>query len=180
MDNYFSAEAMDSFNEQLISVKKDAKTKAIQIAIYVVAALLIIGLGFFAYIQPIFSMFAFLLIFGVGYLAYFLASKLNVEYEYSVTNGEVDVDAIIAQKKRQRIITFKASEIESVKFCKGGQSSEAFSLRCCDTNEDFYIIAARDKNGNLKKVAMAPNEKLQSAMKKYMQYQVKIDAFNGN
>ncbi len=172
---------MDSFNEQLIAVKKDAKTKAIQIAIYVIAALFIIGLGFLAYIQPIFSMFIILIAVGVGYLAYFLASKLNIEYEYSVTNGEVDVDVIIAKNKRKRLITFKASEIESVKFCKGGQTStEQFSLCCCDTTEDFYIIAARDKNGNIKKVAMAPNEKLQNAMKKYMSYQVKIDAFNGN
>ena len=113
-------------------------------------------------------------------LAYFLASKLNVEYEYSITNGEVDIDAIIAQKMRQRIITFKAAEIESVKFCNGLQTNEEFALRCCDTTEPFYVVAARDKNGNLKKVAMAPNEKLQNAMKKYMQYQVKIDAFNGN
>lgn len=39
----------------------------------------------------------------------YLGLNSGVEYEYSVVNGEIDIDKIIAQKKRQSMISFSAT-----------------------------------------------------------------------
>jgi hypothetical protein len=45
---------------------------------------------------------------------------LNVEYEYIVTNGEMDVDMIQSKTNRKRLISFKCSEIERIEpYVKG-------------------------------------------------------------
>lgn len=44
---------------------------------------------------------------GIVYLAYRFITGLNREYEYSITNDELNIDMIIAQRKRKNI--FKGS-----------------------------------------------------------------------
>ena len=38
---------------------------------------------------------------------------MSVEYEYILTNGEIDVDKIIAQRKRKRLVTVSAKTFEA-------------------------------------------------------------------
>lgn len=45
--------------------------------------------------------FALLIIAGAGYGAWWLITSQNIEFEYSVTNGDIDIDQIVAQRKRR-------------------------------------------------------------------------------
>ena len=46
------------------------------------------------------------------YLIYNLGLSINVEYEYCFTNGALDVDKIIAARKRKRLTELNARDIE--------------------------------------------------------------------
>ena len=76
----------------------------------------------------------FLIVAGVFYLLYQVVIGSNVEYEYSFTNGAMDVDKIIAASRRKRMTALNAREIEMM----GTKRNAAF---------DGYI-----KNGEIKKV----------------------------
>ena len=43
--------------------------------------------------------------FGAAFGAFKLAAKWNLEYEYSVTNGVLDVDKIINRSDRKRLVS---------------------------------------------------------------------------
>ena len=59
-------------------------------------------------------MIAFLLLAGMGYGLWWLLTSLNIEYEYSVTNGDIDIDQITAKRKRKRIVSVSGAKIESL------------------------------------------------------------------
>ena len=50
---------------------------------------------------------------AVLYGAYFLITNQSVEYEYAVTNDEMDVDKIIAKRKRVHLITVSTKTFEA-------------------------------------------------------------------
>jgi hypothetical protein len=40
--------------------------------------------------------------------------KLYTEYEYVYTNGDVDIDSIVEQKKRKRLLSFNLSNVQLI------------------------------------------------------------------
>lgn len=105
---------MDVFMEQLVPKKKDLKDKCL-IALIVIAAIfltmvlgiLTMSMGMSAQQQsPVGSMassLGLLLIAGVWYGAYHLINSRSVEFEYIVTNSEIDIDKIMSKKRRKRM-----------------------------------------------------------------------------
>lgn len=177
--NNFSEQynTMDSIAEQLVAIEKDAKTKALQIGVFAVATLFSLGLIWLCFFFPIFVYFIVLAIAVLYFVAFKCASKLNVEFEYSVTNGEVDIDMITAKSTRKRMVSFSAKNIESTRFVKNSSFKDV-SFVCCNTNCEYFIVTARDDSGSLKRIAMAPNQKVIDAIKKFMPYLTKSAAFN--
>ncbi|HEX3026069.1 MAG TPA: hypothetical protein VHR42_02400, partial [Clostridia bacterium] len=72
----------------------------------------VVLLLFFSLFLRQISFFLLIAAMGAGYGGWYLFTSFNLEYEYIVTNGEMDVDRIIAQKKRKREITVKLADIE--------------------------------------------------------------------
>lgn len=97
---------MDTFVEQIIVKKKGPK----EIAIITGTILLVVILVFvlFLFLNYFSLVIDMLLIYG----AWWLITGQNVEYEYSVTNGDIDIDQIIAQRKRKRVVSVAGSKIE--------------------------------------------------------------------
>lgn len=99
---------MDTFFEQIVKKKKGATEWVIIVAIIVVAAaLLVLAATFLA---------MYIIIAGVGivYGAWWLATTQNVEYEYCVTNGDIDVDKIVARRKRTRLVSVAGRKIRAL------------------------------------------------------------------
>jgi hypothetical protein len=49
---------------------------------------------------------------GFIYLAYRLITARNVEFEYVVTNGELDIDKIVSKRKRKRVFSASCKEFD--------------------------------------------------------------------
>ena len=79
---------MDTFFEQIVSIKKSGKAVALFCLVWILA----LTLCAFLLLTGILGMLTPILIIGLGYGAWWLTSKLNVEYEYIVTNGTMDID----------------------------------------------------------------------------------------
>ena len=104
---------MDIFVEQIVKKAPNGKDTAKKVLIVVGMCLLAAVLAFVIMFIPTFSGIALLLLFGMFYGGYYLITGLDVEYEYIVTNGGIDIDKIIAKRKRSRLITCKVSSFEA-------------------------------------------------------------------
>ena len=112
---------MDVFTEYMVKKQKSGKDVFLQIlcgvsaAAVIVVALLLIPIVTlqFGQIGSMYTMLAPLIALGAGYGAWYLISSMNVEYEYILTNGEMDVDKIVARRRRKRMITVNARKFEA-------------------------------------------------------------------
>ncbi len=96
---------MDTYSEQLvkkISSSSDGMKKILILAGGVILAIVLLVVTFT--VTP----FALLAVAVVVYGIYWFMSSINVEYEYIVTNGCVDIDKIISQRKRVNLISVDA------------------------------------------------------------------------
>ena len=102
---------MDTFFEQIVSIKKSGKTIALFLSVWVFAILLCLFLLLSGLVGPLTP----ILVVGIGYGAWWLTAKLNIEYEYIITNGTMDVDKIINKSSRQRIPALKFQRLSALK-----------------------------------------------------------------
>lgn len=170
---------MDIFYEQLVSIKNNSKNLMMKTLIWFLTALVIVLLFLFiGYLQAI----GIALIFGAGYLGWFLSSKFNIEYEYILTNGEMDIDKITAKRKRKRILNFKCANIERMgkyRPAEHANGSYTSTYVICNVDENSFFAVIRQEKG-LILVIFSPNEKIIDGMKKFLPRQVSRDAFDGN
>lgn len=111
---------MDQFAEQLvrkINTSQDDMKKILLIAGAVILTLLTLYVTFF--IAPI----AVVLPIGIIYLAVYAFKLLKVEYEYSCTNGTLDIDKILGQTKRVPMLTIDVSAFTA--YGKAGECEES-------------------------------------------------------
>lgn len=99
---------MDSFTELIVQKKKEPKEWLIIVAVLVAA--LVVSAAAFLFLPTI---FVFVLA-GCAYGAWWVASAQNKEYEYCVTNGDIDIDMIIARRKRRRLVSVAGRKVESL------------------------------------------------------------------
>ena len=103
---------MDSFIEKIVQKKKNSKDYLT--AFGIVSASVIVAIIIIVLATPFIQQFAFLLAIGAVYLGFRFKSRVNVEFEYLVTNGSLDIDKIISQRKRVRIFSAECKEFEAV------------------------------------------------------------------
>jgi len=104
---------MDVFVEQIVKKATSGKDTVLKLLIGIgIGVLSAVCVFTFLFVIP-FPGLGLLLVAGIFYGGYFLLTGLDCEYEYIVTNGEIDVDKIIAKRKRVRLVTAKASLFEA-------------------------------------------------------------------
>ena len=97
-------------------VKRRMSGKDIFLAVLLAVAAVCMSVFCIVFMPALLGDLAFLgAIVGVAviYVAYYLITNMNVEYEYIVVNGEIDIDKIIAKRKRQRLVTANARVFEA-------------------------------------------------------------------
>jgi hypothetical protein len=114
---------MDTFIEKLVTRKKGFKDSLITAGI-VFAAILLIMLSLTVKVLSQLGIGIFLAA-GIVYLGYRLIQARNVEFEYIVTNGELDIDRIVAQRKRKRIFSASCKEFEVLAPVKSNSFSQS-------------------------------------------------------
>ncbi len=173
---------MDIFVEQIVKKETGGKDTAKKAVIVILTSLIAAVLCFAMMLFPFASIIVLALIFGLFYLSYRLLSNFSVEYEYIVTNGEMDVDKIVARSKRTRLVTVKAASFEA--FGKYSSASEAedgttivsasgISLSGTET-ELWYADLTHPSAGKVRLI-FSPEDKVIEALRPFLPRQLKVN-----
>lgn len=164
---------MDNYAEQIVKRENTSSesTKKIGIIAAVIIICIILGLVFIFTIGTFISLIALILAAGAVYGSYILLEGLNVEYEYIMTNGELDVDKIIAKKKRKSLISIDLTKLEGFgKYSENIEEKDGQTLVISSDNiasHEYYADFKHDDYGDVRLI-FAPNEKMLNAIKIYL------------
>lgn len=131
----------DSFHEMIVKGQK-SQLDALKMVGLVAAALVLLVLIFM--FSSILGMLMPLLLFGVGYGLFYLLRGFSREFEYTITNGDLDIDMIIAQRKRKRVFSGAARNFESMAPVSRAQSGPDTSK----TSGSAAVIDCRGQGKN--------------------------------
>ncbi len=182
---------MDVFFEQIIKKKPNKvqtvlKVIFVIVAIVLIASLLVYGVVWMGSspIGGIITSFCFLAAFGAGYGTFWYLKRMNLEYEYSITNGDFDIDRILGKSKRDRIISTNCSDFEEFGIydekAKEKLSHREFDSKVMAANlkeEGLYYAVVSHKTAGRVLIVIEPNERLVSALKKFIPRTVQNDVF---
>ena len=172
---------MDTFFEQIISIKKGAKGIALVLLIVVAALVLGLVLMMLSLSMSTLAGILFLAIAGVFYGAYRLVALLNVEYEYILTNGEMDIDKIINRSSRKRQITFNLKDvlrIEKYNFQNPVVIRGAKTEIYCNQNDENACFVVLDHKSHGKTIVVfSPNERMRTGMSSFIPRTIANDFF---
>ena len=170
---------MDHFAEQLVrkyhSSKDDLK-KALIIAgaaVLTLLSLLLTFMGFpLALVLPVCAIWA----------AWYLLKLSNVEYEYSCTNGELDIDKIMGQDKRRSLLSVKVGTFTV--FGKSGEVPESqdemttfaamgISLMDGETENDTYYAEFEHPDYGKCCLYFCPDARMREAIEPFLSRELK-------
>ena len=97
---------MDHYVEQLVIKQKEGREWAIIAGS--VAAVVALTVLTFLFLGPL----CLIVLVGLAYAAYWIITSQSTEFEYCVTNGDIDIDRIVARRSRKRIVSVRGSKIE--------------------------------------------------------------------
>ena len=169
---------MDTFFEQIIPVKKNGKAAAAIIGIWLAAFIVCFLLIMF---MPFLGTFSLLLAAGALFGAYKLCTRFNLEYEYIVTNGPMDIDKIINKSSRKRILSFELATVSRIeKFnpaqLSGVNAKELF-ITCNQDDPGAYLMVSATEGKGTSYLVFAPDERVRSAIVKFVPKFISNSAF---
>lgn len=171
---------MDVFIEQIVKKRFGPKDYLIMAGIVIAGIVLILASMMFI------PGFSFIVLIAVCFGAYYVASSRNLEFEYSVTNGDITIDKIINRRSRKRIISMDAHIVEKMgKYNPAEHQQKTYTARLFtsvtdDGQDAWYFVGNDTKKGGTVLVVFSPNETVLKAIKPFLQRQVSIDAFGRN
>lgn len=161
---------MDIFLEKIVKRKKTMKDTAIIVGLVFLALILVMVVGSIQILQG----FTPFLIVAIGYLAYMFIRNRSVEYEYIVTNGDLDIDMIIAQRKRKRVFSGSCKDFEMIAKMTSGQYNHSMqsikkrvnAVTSLDSPDVYFVSTVKD--GEKMLVFFEPHVKMVESFKKYI------------
>ena len=150
---------MDVFKEQLIAVKPNSKITMKKTGIAVAGVILAVLAVLFGggFLGPILVV---AIIFGASYLV----KSMNLEYEYILTNNELDVDKIMNKERRKRCFTIDLKEINVMAHIDNDQrkpefegASKTIDISSGEKGANTYVIVSQVKD-ELTKIIIEPND----------------------
>jgi len=165
---------MNNFCEQIVIKKSDSSDMWKKFV--VIIGTILVSLITFFFGAPIIGLpFAFMLSFGVAFLGYFILSNMYYEFEYIVTNGELDVDKIIARKRRKRLVSVNAKNFTAFGQLTEDLNSEQIktTLVAHDGVKNIFYAEFKDSTLGNTRLLFSPNEKVLSNLKPYIPRTIK-------
>ncbi len=133
---------MDIFCEQIVKKKKSTNECLLVGLIWLAGWLIAMMLCWLGLNLQSFFPLCILGAAGVAFGAFKLASRFNLEYEYSVTNGVLDVDKIINRSDRKRMVSAEIASFD--RFAVYHSGSAEFDTK----RYDKVVVAIADPNGH--------------------------------
>ena len=108
----------DIFNEYLVK-RKNGPKQLLYKGLIGLAAIAIMALALY-----FLGVFALLVIAGVGAGLFFAYKEFDVEYEYVLTNDELDIDRIVSRERRKNVLNVNVKTIEILAPANGEHSQK--------------------------------------------------------
>lgn len=144
---------MDRFSEQLVERTSDKKTMFLKGLVVAGVIAVIALLGFLMVIfQYTIALFCLVAAAGAIWLGMYIIQGLNVEYEYIVTNDDLDVDKISGKRKRKRLISIDLKSVdEFAPYVDGTELNTDVTVLADDgTGYDlWYVFIETESNGKV-------------------------------
>lgn len=169
---------MDTFFEQIIKINKNGKSLAGVLGIWFLALVLAFAVFLFSgYLGAFFV----LIIAGIIYGAYKLSSLFNIEYEYIITNGSMDVDKIVNKSSRKRVLSFELPNVTRLeKYTPNilnNINTKEVVFACNQNDDNAYLMVAEKDGGKASYLVFSPNDKIKSAIIKFVPKFISNTAF---
>lgn len=170
---------MDTFFEQIVKKKKSPVEWAIIIGTLVAAVVLLFAILSTPILMAI-PLLPALLMVGIGYGGWWLITSQNIEFEYCVTNGDIDVDLITAKRKRKRIVSVVGRKVESLLPYDAAKVNEKTYQRVViaapsKKEEGLWYFTYHSKKSGHTLVVFQPDQRVLSAFFDGLQSLVKIE-----
>ena len=140
---------------------------------------LLIGLGT-AFLSAaafwfIFFPISLFIIVGIFYGAYYLMTGVDAEYEYILTNGDLDIDKIIGKRKRKRLVSASIDSFTAFgKLSEAGDFSGTTVLASGSEGEAYYADFVHKTEGNVR-IIFTPNERILDGMELFLPRQLRVE-----
>ena len=163
---------MDNFAEQLVKKEmsgSDRVKKGLILAGGISAVLILTAGSLLMLGHSLISFVGLILAAGAGYGTFFLLQSMNIEYEYTFTNGELDIDKIIAKKKRREMLSTNIRQFTDFgKYSDGMEESADMTVILATDNiaSHEYYADFTDENVGSARLIFAPDERMLENIKK--------------
>lgn len=156
---------MDIFCEHIVKRKKQMVDYILEVVLIFVAvymSFIVLGVG-------IFREFFLLIIAGIWYGVVYLIRRKSIEYEYTLTNNELDIDRIFAQKSRKRVTSIDLARIDYIRPIEDADREKNPNLvdhylcECKESDNTYVLVFARD--GKVHRIFFTPSNKMKLKMK---------------
>ena len=175
---------MDVYLERIVAKKKSLLQSILPFLYFAIAGVLTFMLFPVMMKQPILSSFSVLIIAALFYGAWYLSKKTNIEYEYILTNDELDVDKIFNKSTRKRILTVSVKKFDEMRPAKGKAFSDALSdssyavkldASFGEGSEDRYYASFINKKDEKMLLVFNPTEQMLKNIKMFNPRNVFLD-----
>lgn len=159
---------MDTYIEYLVKRKKTAA----DVIMAVMMVLIGLGLVYFATYLFIWPTLMLLLVAAIIYLTYKFVMKINTEYEYTVTNCEMDIDRIINKRTRKHIETVNLRLIDDFGLCGSPREERYLSdkqykkIIASASVREGYAFIAYTKDDKKKVLFFTPSDEISEYIRK--------------
>lgn len=165
---------MDNFSEQLVKRGETSSDRTRRMLLIVFGSLFVLALILLSILQltkPAIALLGFLLAAASGYGIFFTVQNSYVEYEYTFTNGELDIDKIIAKKKRNPMVSTDVKSFTAFgKYSDDMEESEEMTVVFASDNiasHEYYADFEHEEYGHTRLV-FAPDERMLENIKKFL------------
>lgn len=149
---------MDSYSEQLVTKVRTATDTVKIVIIMLLSALIASAAVFFAVISG--AILLLLLGIGVIFLGIWLVSGMSIEYEYIITNTDLDIDKIIGKRKRKRMITIDLTRAEDfAPLVDTSPDCDVIVQASSGIDKNIHYLLAEHSDYGKVKVIFNPNKK---------------------
>lgn len=161
---------MDTYVEWLVKRKNDTSVLVLRILIMVVAVLL--GFAGFFILLGIIPTISVLVLAACVWGGWKINQRFNLEFEYILTNFDLDIDQITAQRKRKRLISLSLTGIQQFgryDLAHKHQVENVGEQKRLDAsthnNGETYYFVCNDKKHGRTLVLFSPEERILKAVK---------------
>ena len=159
----------DVFKEQLVKRHPGPATFFAKAGIITAAFLLML----FTLMLEFIAMFVPVVWLGIGFGVFMALRRLSVEYEYALTNSELDIDIIYSKSRRRRRFSGNVRDIEAFRPVGSPEMEHSFSTAVLKLDfssgrgEGAYEFLT-SQGGKKTRIVIEPNEEILTAILSFL------------